>query len=140
LPTPTPSSSTTRPSSVPWNSSMPRSSMSNRGAVSRAFLIRFAIILLLGAGAVAFVLSRRPMQIAEEKVRSMIASGELVGLPVGRAVERLQHKADYQENGTVTLDFEQVPEWTLGPVVLDVKDGTVTGATFARDRKPPGKN
>ena len=109
--------------------------MSNRGQGRRGpgLLIRLAVILLIGGGGALYIAMRRPTRITEDQVRAMLASNELIGLPMGRAAERLQHKAGYLDDGTLTLDFAQIDGWTAGPVVLDVHDGIVKKAYWQRD-------
>jgi hypothetical protein len=107
--------------------------MSSRGASSKRFIVRLAVLLLVGGAAVWYVAVKRPRHISEDKVRAMLASGELVGLPMGKAAERLQHAANYIEEGTVTFDFAQIDGWTAGPLVIEVKDGMVTRAYWHND-------
>src|SRR5215467_2706549 len=107
--------------------------MSSRGAGSKGLMVRLAVLLVGGGAAVWFVAVKRPRHINEEKVRAMLASGELVGLPMGKAAARLQHRANYIEEGTVTFDFAQMDGWTAGPLVIDVKDGLVTKAYWQKD-------
>ena len=107
--------------------------MSSRGAGSKGLFVRLAVLLAIGGAVVLVVAITRPRHISEDKVRAMLASGELVGLPMGKAAERLQHRANYIEEGTVSFDFAQIDGWTAGPLVIEVTDGMVTRAYWHND-------
>jgi len=105
--------------------------MSNLGRGSGA-AIRVGIIAIAAIGVAAFFkLHSRP--ITEEEARRIVASGDLIGMPLSKAAERLQHRPPANCEQGAVLDFEQVPGWSAGPVVLEVKDGNVTAAYFERE-------
>lgn len=98
-----------------------------------AFAARLAVLLVLAAGALVLVLlMRSPTSIHEDEVRRMLASGELVGLPVEEATQRLQHRPPDPPvmDGTVVLDFQHVRGWRAASVELDVRGGRVVLAQW----------
>ena len=106
--------------------------MSSPGKSNSAAVIRIAVIAIIAIGIAAYF-RLHSRSITEQEVRAMIASRELVGLPVSVAAEKLQHNVVPMTDGEMACDFAQVPGWSAGPVMLVVKDGNVTGAYFERD-------
>lgn len=105
--------------------------MSNRGRGSSGLLVRLAVLILLG-GSIAFFLKMRgsPLALTSQQVGRMINSGELVGLSLEDAADKLQHAPPATHTGAVVFDFAHIPGWTAGPVLLEVDDGRVTSATW----------
>ncbi|MEX2218364.1 MAG: hypothetical protein WD749_06345 [Phycisphaerales bacterium] len=98
-------------------------------------LARLLAIVLLGLLAAGILYSlRSPFDITETQVRRMVSSGELIGLPLAEAGERLQHRVPGTADGTVVLDFRNVKGWKAGPLTLDVREGRVISATWGEPR------
>jgi hypothetical protein len=107
--------------------------MSNPGRSSSSAVVRIAVVAIIAIGIVAFFrLHAKPM--TEDQVRAMLASRELIGLPVATAAGKLQHNLEPITDGALACDFAQVPGWSAGPVILEVKNGDVTDAYFERDK------
>jgi hypothetical protein len=110
--------------------------MSSPGRRTRAMWVRLAVVILIGGGAAAYLWVRgTPLTLSEAKIRAMIDGKELIGLPMAKAAERLQHHAGYVEDGLSILEFRQIPGWSAGPVVLDIKEGRVQDVYFQREHK-----
>ncbi len=111
--------------------------MSSPGQGNKALLVRLAVLIALAAAIFAVIKWRgSPLTITEEQVSRMIRQRELIGLTLEEASDKLQHKPINTAQGTVLFDFAHVQGWTAGPVVLDVRNGNVTGAAWKRDIAP----
>lgn len=95
----------------------------------RTAITVLALAVITSAAVWVWVLRGGPA-LTPERVQAMIASRELVGLPVAEAARRLGHRADESDGDTVMLDFDHVPNWKGGSVMLLVENGTVTQATW----------
>jgi hypothetical protein len=107
--------------------------MSNPGRSSSGAAVRIGLIAILAVAAVAFF-RVHGRSISEDQVRGILASHELVGMPVAAAALKLEHRVSAIDEGEVACEFDQAAGWTAGPVILVVKDGNVTSAFFEHDR------
>lgn len=105
--------------------------MSNRGRGSSGLVVRLAVLIILGGG-IAFFLTMRgtPLSLSPHEVGRMINSGELVGLSLEEAADRLQHTPPDTSVGGVVFDFAHIPGWTAGHVLLEIDDGRVVSASW----------
>jgi hypothetical protein len=107
--------------------------MAKKSGSGTAFAVRVAALAVLGVVAVALVmLMRSPMTISEDEVRQMLATGELVGLPVEEATRRLEHRPPDPPvmDGTIVLEFQHVRGWRASSVELHVRGGRVEVAQW----------
>ena len=100
--------------------------------------IRIAVVAIVAIGLAAYYRLHRK-SITEGEVRQIIESHELIGMPLSKAAARLEHRPPSNPSELVVLDFDQVPGWGAGSVVLEVKDGDVRGAYFEREGPPGGR-
>lgn len=98
-----------------------------------AMIARLSVLLVVaGITLVLVLIMRSPAAISENDVRNMLASGELIGLPVEEATRRLQHAPPTPPtvDGTLILDFQHVRGWRAAAVELDVQAGRVVDARW----------
>ena len=108
--------------------------MSSPGKSSKALLIRLAVLIVLGLGAVAAVkLYGSPAAISRAEVQSMLDQRELIGLSIDEAAAKLQHTAPPTQDGLVLFDFAHIRGWTAGSLALDVRSGKVFSASWHND-------
>lgn len=102
-----------------------------RSSEGRRLAARLAAVGVVGAAAIALaVYARSPLSLSEARVRRMIEARELNGLPVADAAARLQQRAPAVTDGAVLIDFSNIRGWSAGSVVLDVRGGVVTAASW----------
>jgi hypothetical protein len=100
----------------------------SRGPRTVLGLVTLAVV----TSAAVWVWAFRGPAVTEGKVRSMLVSGELVGLPVEEAARRLGHRVGkVSDEDLVLLDFEHVPGWSAAGVMLTTRGGKVTSASWA---------
>lgn len=109
--------------------------MAKRSSSGTAVAVRIAALLVVGAIALFLVmLMRSPMVIPEAQVREMLATNELVNLPLEEAAARLQHRPPDPPviDGIVLFDFHHIRGWQAPAVEVEVRGGRVASARWHR--------
>ncbi len=96
---------------------------------ARRYVAPIALLVVVAIAAAVWI-GRMGSSITEEEVRAIVESGELIGLSVPEALERLEHKPMDSMDEIVVLDFTHIPGWAYGSLALDVENGRVTSAEW----------
>lgn len=107
-----------------------------RGSARQRVAARvMAVVLLAGAGVWAWTSMRTPSVTATDALR-LIEAGELEGIPLGMAGEKLRQRLPAMETGEVVVRLEN-PGRAPAALVLEVEDGVVRKARLDRRAVEP---
>src|ERR1043165_2195404 len=93
---------------------------------------RTAVLAAAGVALIVVAWLLRPalVEVGEGEARRLVSRGELIGLTLTEAGQKLQHRTPATRDGAVVLGFEHARRWKAGPLTLDVRDGRETAATW----------